>query len=241
MKYAYLGESEIQVSKICIGFMGFGEVTPGFHVWVIDQPATETVVKRALDLGINFFDTANTYSKGTSEQFLDQSFKNLGIRREDVVIGSKVFFNPGGLSREAINREIDGTLARLGMDYLDLYLIHRFDYDVPMEETMEALNGLIKAGKGDVMEPAVDEQVYYGRTPDTCHAKYTVHGVDYTGAECNIDIENVMPAGKKKNWFTGWIPTVHTDSAALSFINDLHCETYAEMRGKKGPFIHIWG
>lgn len=95
--------------------------------------------------------------------------------------------------------------------------------------------------KGEVIEPAFDEQIYHGRTPDTCRAKYTVHGTDYTGAECNVDIENVMPTGKKKNWFTGWVPTVHTDSAVLSFINDLHCETYAEMRGKKGPFIHIWG
>lgn len=105
------------------------------------------MIKFALDNGINFFDTANCYAHGTSEEYLGQSLKNLGVQRDKVVIASKVYFNEGTLSREAILREIDGTLKRLGTDYLDLYQIHRFDYDHPIEETMEALDSLVKAGK----------------------------------------------------------------------------------------------
>lgn len=97
-------------------------------------------------LGINFFDTANGYSEGTSEEYLGKAIKN-NVSRDKVVIASKVYFNEGRLSKKAIQREIDGTLSRLGTDYLDLYIIHRFDYDTPIEETMETLDGLIKAGK----------------------------------------------------------------------------------------------
>lgn len=100
----------------------------------------------ALELGINFFDTANVYSHGTSEEYLGRAIKN-NVSRDKVVIASKVYFNGGHLSKEAINREIDGTLKRLGTDYLDLYIIHRFDYGTPIEETMEALHGLVKSGK----------------------------------------------------------------------------------------------
>lgn len=110
------------------------------------KEAMEKAVKDALSLGINFFDTANGYSAGTSEEYLGRAIKN-NIARDKVVIASKVYFNPGRLSSEAIHREIDGTLKRLGTDYLDLYIIHRFDYDTPIEETMEALNDLVKAGK----------------------------------------------------------------------------------------------
>ena len=147
MKYTELGNTGIRVSRICLGCMGFGRPFEDLHVWVVDQPTAQSVIARALELGINFFDTANVYSKGTSEEFLGRSFKNLGVKREEVVIGSKVFFNPGRLGREAILREIDGTLKRLGTDYLDLYLIHRFDYETPIEETMEALDSLVKSGK----------------------------------------------------------------------------------------------
>ena len=105
------------------------------------------MVKHAIDLGVNFFDTANIYSFGTSEEYLGRALKNIGIARDKVVIASKVFFNEGQLSREAILREIDGTLQRLGTDYLDLYQIHRFDYGTPIEETLEALDSLVKAGK----------------------------------------------------------------------------------------------
>ncbi|MCH3926551.1 MAG: aldo/keto reductase [Atopobiaceae bacterium] len=147
MEYTKLGQADIEISRICIGGMSFGKVFPDFHQWVIDQPATQAVIKEALSQGINFFDTANVYAHGTSEEFIGESLKNLGVRREDVVLASKVYFNEGCLSREAIPREIEGTLSRLGTDYLDLYIIHRFDYDTPVEETMEALDELVKAGK----------------------------------------------------------------------------------------------
>ncbi len=125
--------------------MSFGKAGT-MHDWTLDEAESEAVIKHALDLGINFFDTANGYSAGTSEEYLGRALKkNLG--RDRVVIASKVYFNPGRLSRAAIQREIDGTLRRLGTDYLDLYIIHRFDYETPIEETMEALNNLIKAGK----------------------------------------------------------------------------------------------
>ncbi len=125
--------------------MSFGKAGT-MHDWTFDENATESVVKHALDLGINFFDTANGYSAGTSEEYLGRALKK-NIQRDKVVIASKVYFNLGRLSKEAIHREIDGTLKRLGIDYLDLYIIHRFDYETPIEETMEALNDLVKAGK----------------------------------------------------------------------------------------------
>jgi len=147
LEYTNLGQTDIKISRVCIGGMSFGKVFPDFHQWVIDQPATQAVIKEAVEKGINFIDTANVYAHGTSEEFIGQSLKNLGVRREDVVLASKVYFNEGCLSRSAIEREIEGTLRRLGTDYLDLYIIHRFDYDTPIEETMEALDGLVKAGK----------------------------------------------------------------------------------------------
>lgn len=116
------------------------------HAWTLSPAESEAIVRRALELGINFFDTANCYSAGTSEEYLGRAIKN-NAARKDVVLASKVYFNEGKLSKSAIQREIDGTLKRLGTDYLDLYIIHRFDYDTPIEETMEALNGLVKAGK----------------------------------------------------------------------------------------------
>ena len=145
MEYTKLGKTEIEVSKVCVGCMSFGKAGT-MHDWTLDETATESVVKHALDLGINFFDTANGYSAGTSEEYLGKALKK-NVSRDRVVIASKVYFNPGRLSKEAIHREIDGSLKRLGTDYLDLYIIHRFDYETPMEETMEALNDLVQAGK----------------------------------------------------------------------------------------------
>lgn len=145
MKYTLLGNTDIEISKICVGCMSFGKAGT-MHDWTLDETETEKVVKDALSLGINFFDTANGYSAGTSEEYLGHAFKN-NIARDKVVIASKVYFNPGRLSAKAIHREIDGTLKRLGTDYLDLYIIHRFDYNTPIEETMEALNDLVKSGK----------------------------------------------------------------------------------------------
>lgn len=145
MKYTNLGNTDIQISRICVGCMSFGKAGT-MHDWTLDEEQTEKVVRHALSLGINFFDTANGYSAGTSEEYLGRALKK-NIARDKVVIASKVYFNPGRLSAKAIHREIDGTLQRLGTDYLDLYIIHRFDYDTPIEETMEALNDLVEAGK----------------------------------------------------------------------------------------------
>ena len=145
MEYTKLGNTDISVSKICVGCMSFGKAGT-MHDWTLDENATEDVVKHALSLGINFFDTANGYSAGTSEEYLGRVLKR-NVSRNKVVIASKVYFNPGRLSKSAIHREIDGSLKRLGTDYLDLYIIHRFDYETPIEETMEALNDLVKAGK----------------------------------------------------------------------------------------------
>ena len=147
MEYAKLGHSGIEVSRICLGGMSFGEPSPKFHQWTLPEDETRAVIKRAIELGVNFIDTANTYGFGTSEEYIGRALKKLGIPRDEVVLASKVFFNEGRLSREAILREIDGTLKRLGTDYPDLYIIHRFDYGTPIEETMEALDGLVRAGK----------------------------------------------------------------------------------------------
>lgn len=145
MEYTKLGNTDIEISKLCVGCMSFGKAGT-MHDWTLDEKDSEAVVKHALDLGINFFDTANGYSAGTSEEYLGKAIMN-NIARDKVVIASKVYFNEGRLSIAAIMREIDGTLKRLGTDYLDLYIIHRFDYDTPIEETMTALDDLVKAGK----------------------------------------------------------------------------------------------
>lgn len=146
MQYTTLGHTDIRIPRLCLGGMSFGKVFPDFQQWVVDQEATQAVIERALELGVTFIDTANAYSHGTSEEFIGAALRNLGVRREDVVLASKVYFNEGRLSREAIEREIAGTLERLGTDYLDLYIIHRFDYGTPIEETMAALDSLVRAG-----------------------------------------------------------------------------------------------
>lgn len=139
------------------------------HDWTLDEAATGDVIKHALDLGINFFDTANGYSAGTSEEYLGRALKKQ-VDRSKVVIASKVYFNPGRLSREAIFREIDGSLKRLGTDYLDLYIIHRFDYATPMEETMEALNDLVKAGKVRLTDKAPTWRSHIVRTASSARS-----------------------------------------------------------------------
>lgn len=146
MKYASLGNSGIQVSQLCLGCMSFGDPASKMHAWTLDFDQSVVLIKKSLDLGINFFDTANTYSEGTSEEYLARALKK-HTARDKVVIATKVYFNEGGLSREAILREIDASLRRLDTDYVDLYIIHRFDYETPIEETMEALDSLVKAGK----------------------------------------------------------------------------------------------
>lgn len=145
MEYTTIRNTGISISKICLGCMSFG--TRGLmHDWTLNETESEKIICHALDCGINFFDTANGYSAGTSEEFLGRILKR-HTTRDKVVIASKVYFNPGRLSRQAILHEIDGSLKRLGTDYLDLYIIHRFDYKTPIEETMQTLNELVKAGK----------------------------------------------------------------------------------------------
>lgn len=146
MDYSILGNSNLEVSRLCVGCMSFGDPGSNFHAWTLGAEESEALVKRALDLGINFFDTANIYSAGTSEDYLGRAIRN-NIARDKVVLATKVYFNEGKLSRPAILREIDASLQRLGTDYIDLYIIHRFDHSTPVEETMEALDSLVKAGK----------------------------------------------------------------------------------------------
>lgn len=147
MQRIALGDSGIQISPMFIGGMSFGEPDPEQHVWTIDQEGTEAVIERALELGVNAIDTANCYARGTSEEFIGRALKNLDVPRDHVVLASKVYFNEGHSSAAAIKREIEGTLKRLQTDYLDLYILHRFDYDTPMEETMQALDELVRDGK----------------------------------------------------------------------------------------------
>ena len=152
MRYAKLGNSGLSVSKVCLGAMSFGDANSGTHAWTLSEVDSREIIKSALDAGINFFDTANVYSSGTSEEILGRALKDFSVR-DDVVIATKVHgpmranINAGGLSRKAIMTEIDHSLRRLGTDYVDLYQIHRFDSRTPVEETMEALHDVVKAGK----------------------------------------------------------------------------------------------
>lgn len=146
MKYTKLGSTNIEVSQICVGCMSFGDNATDFLSWTLDERTSGEFIRHSLGLGINFFDTANIYSKGTSEEYLGRAIKS-NVERDKVVIATKVFFNEGSLSKKAILHEIDGSLRRLGTDYVDLYIIHRFDAETPIEETMEALDSIVKAGK----------------------------------------------------------------------------------------------
>lgn len=152
MDYVKLGRSGLEVSRICLGCMSYGIPKRGSHLWTLDEEQSRPFIKRALELGINFFDTANVYSDGTSEEIVGRALKDFAPR-EEVVIATKVHgrVRPGpngaGLSRKAIMSEIDNSLRRLGTDYVDLYQIHRWDNGTPIEETMEALHDVVKAGK----------------------------------------------------------------------------------------------
>ncbi|MDO4913090.1 MAG: aldo/keto reductase [Bifidobacteriaceae bacterium] len=147
MKYFKLANSDVTVSQLMLGGMSFGDSSNNMHQWTVDQDTTTEIIKKAFDLGLNTIDTANVYANGTSEEFIGNSLRKLNIPREQITLASKVFFNDGALSATAIHREIDGTLQRLQTDYLDLYIIHRFDYNTPIEETMQALHELVTAGK----------------------------------------------------------------------------------------------
>ncbi len=152
MKYVKLGGTGLDVSAICLGCMSYGESTLGRHLWSLDEEASRPFYRAAVEAGINFFDTANVYSAGSSEEFLGRALKEYA-NRDDVVIATKVRGamrqgpNGSGLSRKAIMAEVDHSLRRLGIDYIDLYQIHRFDRRTPLEETLEALHDLVRAGK----------------------------------------------------------------------------------------------
>ena len=149
MEYTTLGETGMEVSRLCLGCMSFG--TPEWRDWVLDEEESEPIIERAIDLGINFFDTANMYSKGESERIVGTA---LDGRRDEVVVATKGYFqmddddpNSGGLSRKAIEQELDASRERLGMETIDLYQIHRWDYDTPIEQTMRALDDAVRREK----------------------------------------------------------------------------------------------
>jgi aryl-alcohol dehydrogenase-like predicted oxidoreductase len=152
MEYTRLGQSGLKVSRLCLGCMTYGVPERGSHPWSLNEEQSRPFLARALELGINFFDTANVYSDGTSEEIVGRALREMG-RRDELVVTTKVFFpwrdrpNTGGLSRKAIVTAIDASLQRLGMDYVDLYQIHRWDYETPIEETIEALHDVVQAGK----------------------------------------------------------------------------------------------
>ncbi len=152
MQYTKLGKTGLDVSRLCLGCMTYGIPSRGTHPWTLDEEASRPFLRRALELGINFFDTANTYSDGTSEEIIGRALRDFA-KRDEIVVATKAFFpwrkgpNGSGLSRKAIMTAIDGSLTRLGMDYVDLYQVHRWDNQTPIEETLEALHDLIKIGK----------------------------------------------------------------------------------------------
>ena len=152
MKYTRLGKTGLEISALCLGCMSYGEPQRGPHAWTLPEEESRPFIQKAIEEGINFFDTANGYSAGSSEEILGRAIKDFG-NRDDVVIASKVFMpmrrgrNAVGLSRKAILTELDASLRRLGMDYIDLYQIHRFDGRTPVEETLEALHDAVKSGK----------------------------------------------------------------------------------------------
>ena len=152
MLYTRLGHTGLSVSRLCLGCMTYGVPERGAHPWTLDEATSRPLIRQAVELGINFFDTANAYSDGTSEEIVGRALRDFA-RRDEIVVATKVRYasrkapNVGGLSRKAIMFEIDASLQRLGMDYVDLYQIHRADPHTPIEETMEALHDVVKAGK----------------------------------------------------------------------------------------------
>ena len=151
MEYVHLGSTGLKVSRLCLGAMTYG--SKRWREWVLDEEESRPFIRRALELGINFFDTADMYSLGASEEVLGRALRDFGPSRDKTVIATKVFFpmgddpNQQGLSRKHIMHAIDDSLRRLGTDYVDLYQIHRFDYETPMEETLRALHDVVQAGK----------------------------------------------------------------------------------------------
>ncbi|MDU5779966.1 MAG: aldo/keto reductase [Pantoea sp.] len=150
MKTTQLGNTDLQVSRLCLGCMTFGEPDRGRHAWTLPEASSRPLIQQALEAGINFFDTANSYSDGSSEEIVGRALKAFA-RREEIVVATKVYFPLSnlsqGLSRKNIMQSIDDSLRRLDMEYVDLLQIHRWDYETPLEETLEALSDVVKAGK----------------------------------------------------------------------------------------------
>lgn len=152
MQFTRLGTTGLTVSRLCLGCMTYGVPERGFYPWTIDEEGSRPLIRQAIEAGINFFDTANIYSDGTSEEIVGRALREFA-RRDEVVVATKGRFserrgpNLGGLSRKALFQQVDDSLARLGMEYVDLYQIHRWDPQTPIEETMEALHDIVKAGK----------------------------------------------------------------------------------------------
>ena len=152
MEYVRLGNTGLKVSRICLGCMSFGDASKGWHRWILDEEVSRPILRRAVEAGINFFDTANIYAGGTSEEVTGRALKDFA-RRDEIVLATKAHGrwgngpNQSGLSRKALFQAIDDSLQRLGTDYVDLYQIHRFDHETPIEETMEALDAIVRAGK----------------------------------------------------------------------------------------------
>ena len=144
MEYITLNNSDLKVSRLCLGCMSFGEPGRGQYQWTLDYEESENIILKAYEAGINFFDTSNNYSAGSSEEYLGKVIKNFD--RKDIVITTKCYFNEGKLSPEAIHREVAGSLERLDTDYVDLLVLHRYDYDTPVEDTLKALNEEIAMG-----------------------------------------------------------------------------------------------
>lgn len=150
MKTIQLGTTDLQVSRLCLGCMTYGEPTRGNHAWTLPEASSRPLIQQALNAGINFFDTANSYSDGSSEEILGRALKDFA-RREEIVVATKVYFPltnlSQGLSRKNILQSIDDSLQRLGMEYVDLLQIHRWEYETPLEETLEALHEVVQSGK----------------------------------------------------------------------------------------------
>ena len=159
MKYTKFGNTGLTVSRLCLGCMSFGDAAAEGHDWAMDEDASRPMIRQALEAGINFFDIANSYSGGTSEEITGKLLKEMS-RRDEVVIATKAFFpwrrapNTGGLSAKSLMHAVDDSLRRLGTDYIDLYQIHRLDLETPMEEILETLDAIVRSGKVRYIGPS---------------------------------------------------------------------------------------
>ncbi len=169
MQYTILGKTGLNVSRLCLGCMTFGEPDRGTHAWTLPEESSRPIIKQALEAGINFFDTANSYSDGSSEEIVGRALKDFA-KRDEIVVATKVYnavtgLKPG-LSRASIMQSIDDSLRRLGMEYVDLLQIHRWDYETPIEETLEALNDVVKAGKARFIGASSMHAHQFKQAPD---------------------------------------------------------------------------